>query len=81
MRNSFNVFICSTFDDLSIEREAVLEAVTRLQLQHDWMEFFGARAQQPLDTCLEEVRASHILIIIVGHPDMRKAIGSKNHAW
>jgi hypothetical protein len=31
------------------------------------MEFFGARAAQPIETCLEEVRASHVLVVIVGH--------------
>jgi hypothetical protein len=67
MRKSLTVFICSTFTDLSDEREAVLEAVGRLQLQHDSMEFFGARAQQPIETCLEEVRQSDILVVIVGH--------------
>jgi hypothetical protein len=67
MRKPLTVFLCSTFADLSVEREGVLEAVRRLQLQHDSMEFFGARAQQPIETCLEEVRGSDILVVIVGH--------------
>lgn len=64
---SFKVFVCSTFSDLSEEREAVLDAIRRLQLEHDSMEFFGARAQQPIETCLKEVRASDVLVVIVGH--------------
>jgi len=31
------------------------------------MEFFGARAEQPIETCLQEVRASDVLVVIVGH--------------
>jgi hypothetical protein len=64
---SLTVFICSTFSDLSGEREAVLDAIRRLQLQHDSMEFFGARAEQPIETCLQEVRKSDVLVVIVGH--------------
>ena len=64
MGSTLTVFLCSTFSDLSAEREAVLDAIRRLQLQHDSMEFFGARAQQPIETCLEEVRKSDILVVI-----------------
>jgi hypothetical protein len=64
---SFTVFVCSTFSDLSQEREGVLDAIRRLKLQHDSMEFFGARAEQPIETCLQEVRASEVLVVIVGH--------------
>lgn len=67
MESSLTVFICSTFSDLSAEREAVLEAVRKLQLRHDSMEFFGARPSLPIETCLEEVRRSNILVVIVGH--------------
>jgi hypothetical protein len=31
------------------------------------MEFFGARADEPIETCLAEVRKSDILVVIVGH--------------
>jgi len=67
MTASFTIFVCSTFSDLSQEREGVLDAIRRLKLQHDAMEFFGARTQQPIETCLEEVRASDVLVVIVGH--------------
>ncbi|MBI5557691.1 MAG: TIR domain-containing protein [Deltaproteobacteria bacterium] len=67
MKQGLTVFICSTFADLVGEREAVLEAVRKLQLRHDSMEFFGARPGLPIDTCLEEVRRSHILVVVVGH--------------
>src|SRR5215510_10048192 len=67
MTASFTVFVCSTFSDLSQEREAVLDAIRRLKLQHDSMEFFGARAEQPIETCLQEVRESDVLVVIVSH--------------
>jgi hypothetical protein len=67
MSASFTVFVCSTLSDLSQEREGVLGAIRRLKLQHGSMEFFGARAEQPIETCLTEVRASDILVVIVGH--------------
>ncbi len=67
MDNSLTVFLCSTFVDLATEREAVLDAIRKLQLQHDSMEFFGARSDQPLETCLAEVRRSHILVVIISH--------------
>ncbi len=67
MAQTLTVFLCSTQADLGPEREAVLAAVRRLQLQHDAMEFFGAREGRPLETCLEEVRKSDILVVVVGH--------------
>jgi hypothetical protein len=54
---SFTVFVCSTFSDLSQEREGVLDAIRRLKLQHDSMEFFGARAEQPIERVLR--RSEH----------------------
>ena len=67
MKQTLTVFLCSTYADLVDEREAVLNAIRTLQLQHDSMEFFGARTDQPLETCLEEVRNSDVLVVIVGH--------------
>jgi hypothetical protein len=67
MPKTLTVFLCSTYADLAEEREGVLDAVRRLQLQHDSMEFFGARADLPIDTCLAEVRRSDVLVVVVGH--------------
>ncbi|MGO9116550.1 MAG: DUF4062 domain-containing protein [Desulfomonilaceae bacterium] len=67
MKRSLTVFLCSTYSDLVEERTAVIDAIGRLKLQHDSMEFFGARPNQPIETCLEEVRRSDILVVIVGH--------------
>jgi tetratricopeptide (TPR) repeat protein len=66
MSASFTVFVCSTFDDLEQEREAVLDAIRRVQQRHNAMEFFGARPGRPIDVCLDEVRKSDLLVVIVG---------------
>lgn len=67
MKKSLTVFVCSTYSDLAEERATVLDAIRKLQHQHDSMEFFGARTSSPIDTCLEEVRQSDVLVVIVGH--------------
>lgn len=67
MEKRFRVFLCSTFADLRDERKAVLDAIRKLQLEHDSMEFFGARSNLSITTCLEEVRRSDIVVVIVGH--------------
>ena len=66
MSAPFTVFVCSTFDDLEREREGVLDAIRRVQSRHNAMEFFGARPGRPIDVCLDEVRNSDLLVVIVG---------------
>lgn len=67
MKYIIKVFISSTYDDLVDERRAVIEAVGKLQYQHDSMEFFGARANRPIEICLDEVRQSDVVLLILGH--------------
>lgn len=67
MKSAPTVFVCSTFSDLGAEREGVMDAIRQVQLQHEAAEFFGARADQPIETCLEEVRSSTLIVVIVGH--------------
>ena len=64
---SLVVFVCGTYSDLLDERAKVLEALQRLRLRHESMEFFGARPEAPIQACLEEVRQSDLLIVIVGY--------------
>jgi Domain of unknown function (DUF4062) len=66
MSAPFTVFVCSTFGDLEQERTAVLDAIRRVKQGHSAMEFFGAQPWRPLDVCLEEVRKSDLLVVIVG---------------
>ena len=67
MANSLKVFLCSTYSDLVEERQGVIDAIRQLKLQHESMEFFGARPDQPIDTCLTEVARSNILVVVVGY--------------
>ena len=66
MPASFAVFVCSTFDDLEQEREAVLDAIRRVQSRRNAMEFLGARPGRPIEVCFEEVGKSDLLVVIVG---------------
>ncbi len=50
MKRSLTVFLCSTYSDLLEERSNVIDAISRLKLQHESMEFFGARPNQPIET-------------------------------
>ena len=61
------VFLCSTYSDLVDERQGVLNAIRQLQLQHESMEYFGARPGQPIETCLAEVAHSNVLVVVVGY--------------
>ena len=67
MKERLTVFLCSTYEDLTDERDKILQAIRKLQLQYDSMEFFGARSHQPIETCLREVRHSDFLVVVVGH--------------
>ena len=67
MSAPFTVFVCSTFYDLEQEREAVLDAIRRVQSRHVAMEFFGGQTGRPIDDLPRQVRESDVLIVIVGH--------------
>lgn len=67
MSQFISVFICSTYADLIEERRAAIDSIAQLKLQHESMEFFGARPDRPLDSCLSEVRKSNVIVVIVGH--------------
>ncbi|CAH2402778.1 TIR domain-containing protein [Mesorhizobium escarrei] len=67
MTESVTVFVCSTYADLTGERSATIDAIAQLKLQHESMEFFGAKPGRPLDSCLAEVRKSNVIVVIVGH--------------
>lgn len=66
MPSRLPVFVCGTYSDLAAERGLVLDALQQLQLEHHAMELFGARSERPIETCLEEVRQSKIVVVIVG---------------
>ncbi len=60
-----NFFICSTFIDLKNYREEVIKIIKSKSGQINAQEFFGARDQKPIKTCIEEVEKSQIFIMLV----------------
>lgn len=68
-----NFFIASTFEDLRFYREEVIRSIKNKAGVINAQEFFGARSQKSIKTCLEEVGKSRVFILVLG---MR--YGSKN---
>lgn len=60
------LFLSSTFRDLVAEREAVLKALRRTRHSALAMEDFLASPSTPLDTALQHVRNSDLMILIIG---------------
>ncbi len=60
------VFISSTYSDLSIHRKQIWLTVEKFGLITLGMEKFGARKENSLTTCLQEVEKCDIFILIVG---------------
>jgi len=67
MNRVLRVFVCGTYSDLVVEREAVLDAIRKLQLLPNSMELFGARPDRPLESSLKEVERSDVVIVVVGY--------------
>ena len=60
------VFISSTFRDLRPERDAAKEVLLQSELVPWGMELFVSQPSDPLDVCLEQVRFSDAVILIIG---------------
>lgn len=60
------VFLSSTFLDLVEEREAVLEALHKKQISTLAMEYFVASPNTPLETALDKLRRSDVMILVIG---------------
>jgi ribokinase len=58
--------LSSTFSDLARYREAVEGMVQEFGEMFVGMEHFGARPQPSLDTCLEEVTGSDVVLVLAG---------------
>lgn len=60
------IFISSTYKDLIPYRKAVLNALDKLKVAVKGMEVFGARTEEPIETCLSEVEKCEVFIGILG---------------
>lgn len=65
--SDINFFICSTYVDLKAHREAVINTIRSHAGVINAQEFFGARDQRPLATCLEEVDKADVFLLFLGH--------------
>ncbi|MBT3187411.1 MAG: DUF4062 domain-containing protein [Anaerolineae bacterium] len=61
------VFISSTYKDLIDYRAAAIEAVEGTSYQAVKMEVFGARSEEPIKACLDEIEESDLFIGIYAH--------------
>jgi hypothetical protein len=61
------IFLSSTYRDLVAHRNAVIEALERLEQQVDRMEVFGARPEEPLTACLEKIDGCDLFVGIYAH--------------
>lgn len=61
------IFLSSTYQDLIAHRNAAREALERLGQQADRMEVFGARPQEPMTACLEEIDQCDLFVGIYAH--------------
>jgi hypothetical protein len=61
------VFVSSTYLDLAAHRDAVKDAIQRLGLEATGMETFGARPEEPVEACLNEVETSDLFVGVYAH--------------
>lgn len=59
------VFLSSTRKDLIPFRAAVLGTLEKLKVAVNGMEVFGARTEEPLETCLDEVRKCRVFVGVI----------------
>jgi tetratricopeptide (TPR) repeat protein len=63
MRKTFEVFISSTYRDLSHVRKVVCDSIERIAILNTVnMENFGANPSQPLDYCIKMVKRSDLYV-------------------
>lgn len=60
------IFISSTFKDLHPERDAAKEVLLQSELVPWGMELFVSQPSDPLEVCLEQVRLSDAVVLIIG---------------
>ncbi len=64
---AISFFISSTFEDLKIYRSALIDKINKHKGIIKAQEFFGARSNKSLQTCLDEVNKSDVFILIIAH--------------
>jgi hypothetical protein len=65
--SAITFFISSTYEDLNSYRSSVIDKIKTASGTIFAQEFFGSRGQEPLQTCLEEVKKSNVFLLILAH--------------
>jgi hypothetical protein len=60
------IFLSSTYKDMIPHRKEVLNTLDKLKVAVSGMEVFGARTEEPIETCLSEVEKCEVFIGILG---------------
>ena len=60
------IFISSTYEDLKEERSNLHLFLRKADFQTEGMEFFSSSPNEPIEVCLDKVRSSDFVILIVG---------------
>ena len=66
-RNVPAVFISSTVEDLKAYRTAARDAALRAECLPKMQEYWAARDNPPLATCLARVAEADVLVVVVAH--------------
>ena len=61
------VFVSSTYQDLEEHRREVWSVLEDFDVDVRGMEQFGARSEEPIETCLNEVEQSDVYVGIIGY--------------
>lgn len=86
-RQILRVFLSSTAIDMGQHRDAIRDAVLRLDDLPVAMESFGARPNTPVAECLEHARSCSVLVVMVAHrygwvpTEGEGGDGSKSITW
>ena len=65
MDKHYKVFISSTYEDLKAERDAILQAILRLNQFPAGMELFTARSEPPWEVITEAIDSSDYYVLVI----------------
>ncbi len=60
------IFVSSTYLDLQEVRDRLIKSLMKAGKSPAAMEVFGARSDLPLDSCLQELRRSDVVVLMIG---------------
>ncbi len=67
MKSSLRIHLCGSNRDLASERHALLAWLEDCRLRTPHFSYFGARTLPSLESALQDIAASDVIILVVGH--------------